>query len=447
MRRIAVGAMMAVAVLAAASPAASARQLFLNAHANVTGSVVVTWHGDPARGCAEAGLCGYRGSIALRPGTGSRLSLRVSNGRVRDGYVFFDSGDGTQSAAVRVSREENGEPSGGCIDLYRDDAAFIFGAGRGGIRVGFDGGGLTTGRCAGPPLADVLGQVPARRLSRTRLLRGGAALDFSRRVPYAAGHFSGTLTSTLRMRIGRPRVERLPYELRHPSLPPPRPTRLVRVARVHARYRVTGVAGTFSVAFKGLPAPGCDVLDGCGLAGTSEWAILRGDGTVLVEAAARVRSGDRGLSGALAAIRRGRGELSTIGFLTHAKGTTTTALSRDGGGSCRDHAGVRAPGIAGSFGSRQLVLALGGREAYPAGSDLVHVGCPGPTEGDVLRAQPIARAHLPATALARRQLVVRLRGDGRFTTPGYSGARSGSFTLGLRRQSLRVSYGHRRVAR
>ncbi|MGA2927578.1 MAG: hypothetical protein ABSG43_16595, partial [Solirubrobacteraceae bacterium] len=60
---VALAAVMAGGVAATAvgaSPAASARTLNLPKSVNLTlsGSLAITWQGDPTRGCAAEGLCG-----------------------------------------------------------------------------------------------------------------------------------------------------------------------------------------------------------------------------------------------------------------------------------------------------------------------------------------------------------------------------------------------------
>ena len=66
MRGISLGAIAATGALLAAAPA-NAHTTELLGDISATGGVTVTWHGDPARRCAAAGLCGYSGSAGLQP--------------------------------------------------------------------------------------------------------------------------------------------------------------------------------------------------------------------------------------------------------------------------------------------------------------------------------------------------------------------------------------------
>src|SRR3979409_996356 len=77
------------------APAAAA-----NEQLSTSGSIVYTWHGDPARGCAQAGVCGVRGALVIQPQGGA--------------YVFSDGRSGAalnfnqESSTVRVRDGELG---------------------------------------------------------------------------------------------------------------------------------------------------------------------------------------------------------------------------------------------------------------------------------------------------------------------------------------------------
>jgi hypothetical protein len=65
----------------------------------------------------------------------------------------------------------------------------------------------------------------------------------------------------------------------------------------------------------------------------------------------------------------------------------------------------------------------------------------------VLGRHAIATGGFPVSALARRRLLLGLRGSGRFATPGYAGTRRAGFRLDLRRRGISVSYVRHRVLR
>ena len=68
---------------------------FADESLSATGSITYTWQGDPARGCAQAGLCGVQGEMIVAPqgdtsantfrGTIKCFDLQPDSDRARDG--------------------------------------------------------------------------------------------------------------------------------------------------------------------------------------------------------------------------------------------------------------------------------------------------------------------------------------------------------------------------
>jgi hypothetical protein len=439
-----VGATVAAAVLSAAAPALARESLSGFAPLSATGAISISWHGDPARGCAAAGLCGYRGSLSVRPSEGQLQFYAGRRGfHEAFGYTNVDS-----PPVIRVQRGSEGA----CVDLASttEVEVFVRRVAPGRVRVGLANYELGPGRCAGPSLEYVVERLPKRTLPLRLLRHGRTAIALPGRRRFADGRFSGTVESTLRLRVGRVRAQRLPETGDHPR--PRRSGRRARIAEVRARYRVTGLSGKLTTSFGGLAAPFCTNLDACGVTGSSSWAILSAGGTVLVEGGALARPGDRGLSGALAAISRRKGRLrgvvATDGRLRHALGATTATVRRPGGPDCRDAHSAQAPDFSTSVAHSRIVLELGGEGGYTLGGDLVRTGCPGPRQSEVLRDGGVAHGSLPLSALRRRSLEVPLRSPvRRFRDLAYSGARRAHFTVGLRRVALRVRYRSVRLGR
>ena len=109
--RVAVAAVVA-AIAAAACPPAHADST-LNVRVRTTGVVAVVWHGDPARGCAAAGMCGVDGSVTYRPPGDIDLELDS------DGSAGFGIGE-SDPAVVRVRGTTPASAPGGCVDLLPD---------------------------------------------------------------------------------------------------------------------------------------------------------------------------------------------------------------------------------------------------------------------------------------------------------------------------------------
>src|SRR4051794_30869095 len=160
MRSLAVGAAVGAAAIFAAAPA-DARSRDFNASLSATGSIAVTWHGDHARGCDAAGLCGYRGSVSVEPVDGE---LFLGFGRRR---LLFASGDlnPESPSLTRVQRrEESGAVDTG-VDASPQDEVELTVRQRGHVaRLGLAGEPISAGRCAGPDLTDALLQVRKRQI-------------------------------------------------------------------------------------------------------------------------------------------------------------------------------------------------------------------------------------------------------------------------------------------
>jgi hypothetical protein len=430
---------MVCAAAALAVAPAEARRRELQTSLSSTGSVAVTWHGDAARGCASAGLCGYRGSTSMRPSNPGELFLTYSNGRLVDTFGTLDS---QAPSVARVQRTEADGGTGACVDVSEGREVDVFASRprNGRVRLGLGGGGLQAGRCAGPDLAGVLSRLPERRVSVSRLGYGRTTIDLSARVPFSRGRFSGTLVSTLRLHVGRPRSTRAFDDVSSP--PGSHRGRLKRVVDVHAVYRVTGFAGKLTASSHGLAAPLCTAVDSCGVSGSANWAIRSGAGAVVIDASALARRSDHGLRGALAAIRRrGSGGFVEVGTdLRQAVGTTNASVTRAGAAPCADTKSTPAPYLSSRQSRTAISLALGDPGDYVDGPDVLRTGCPGPTQSGVFARRAIATGTAPLLALAQRRIDMQLRADGQFYDGGYAGVWRSRFRLGLRRVDERVTY-------
>ena len=446
MRVIALGATLGAAALLAVTPAsAPAREV--SGPIATRGAVTITWHGDPARGCATAGLCGYRGSVSASAFGGGQYFFFVSRGRrLIDDFAFLDL---ARQPVVRV-RRAGATDDGSCLDLNRIDLLSIAStpAGVGRARIGISDLPLTTGSCAGPNLSRALARLPRRSVSLSRLGRQPVVADLAGSAPYVSGRFSGTVTSTLRLRLGREERGNLSGGgglIRGPGHPARRKVR-VRVVHFHAVYRVARFRGNLSASFGGLAGAPCAQLDACGVKGTAGWAIRTPGGNLVVVGDSLARKSDHGFRGALAAVARTDGayaEFRRPGFF----GTTTADVTRPDGVPCHDTARVLAPALGAEVSGGRLVALLGGDEAEPAGADLLRTGCPGPRDSDVLHNPGLPRGSTPLTVLANRRFGLPLFGSNRFNASGYAGSQSSYFNMTLKRRSVRIVYRHVRIAR
>jgi hypothetical protein len=429
-------ALSAAVLLASAAPAA-ARLVEVSGPLAARGTVTIAWHGDPARGCAAAGLCGYSGSVTLRPDEGDYV-FTMAGGRLLDSYAFIESYTG--APIVRVARTEPGTDGGACVDSMSGTSIDlnIARAGRNRLRLGLDEEGLSAGRCAGPDLGGLLTKLPHRTRTLSRIVAGRARVaDFSGDAAFSKGRFSGTIRSTLR--VGFRKGDAGTPDFGSPRAPSRR--RLVRVADVHAVYRVVTLEGAVSTSFAGLTDPPCADLDACGVSGSSSWAVRSGRGRFAFDATARARRGDRGVHGALAAVRRGPASVFGDGDLSRSVGTTTADVSRAGGTACHDTVRAFSAGVSAYNEPRtRLRFEFAGEDAAPSPTDLLRTGCPGPREEDVLGFGSPAAGSVSMQAFGRQAVTARMRGSGRFERSAYSGTHSSDLTLGLRLVSIHASY-------
>ncbi len=435
------GAVLGLAATFAAAPA-EARGRDLTAGVSATGSVSVTWHGDRARGCAAAGLCGYRGSASAAPVDGQIYLIAGRHGRVSG----FGSISEESASLTRVERRETSGEGDTCVDgLPANELDVILRRGRrGAASLSLGGVSVAAGRCAGPDLSGL--KLPRGRISLATLRRGAATVDMSGRVPFHSGRFSGRLVSTVRLHVGRMRDAGTIVE-REPRRRTPR--RLARVVNLHAVYRVTGLAGRFGASFRALAAPACSGVDACGVSGAAEWAIPSSGGTVLIEAGAIARSSDHGWSGLVPAIRRrgSRGFVYSYAELRHGAGVTHARVERSGGASCHDSHSVLPPYLETRSTRRGVRFVLGSGRIFPQGPDLLRAGCPGPTQATVIRRRAVAVGRLPLAAITARRIEFPLSGGGSFDDGAYRGAWQSRFSLRLERVKARLTYRLRRVER
>ena len=404
---------------------------------STTGAITVTWHGDRARGCAAAGLCGYRGSTLARV-TDGQFQLLFRKGRLRFGFAEVFG----PAPVARVRRTEGTGEGGGCVDLAPEtplEMTTSRARTSSSVRIGFIESGLSAGRCAGPDVSLALSQLPRHAIAISRLTHPGSMVDLSGSAPFRAGRFSGTVRSTIKARV-RPPAEPLLAPGDRPPPPPRASGPLVRLVDVLVRYRVTGLSGKVSTTFGGLRGPFCASLDSCGVAGTANWAILSAGGSLLIDGEARARPAEHGLRDALVAIRRQPGFINTQGSLRHALGATAATVVRPDGIACHDSQTVLAPDLVTNYDDGAMKFALGGEGEYYPSHDVLRTGCPGPMESDVLGRGAVASGSIPGAAIGRRRLRVAMTGAGRFGGAGYSGSHRSGFTLTLRREAVHYSY-------
>lgn len=265
----------AAATALAAAGAASAAAAVTPVATSLTGSIAVSWQGDPARGCAAAGLCGVSGTASGTVPDRNDLGQLV----VLPGLSGADDVTLAADVGVRVVRP-GGATCSDVLGLVTGGGPRVLPA-RGGVRI-VDGtealgefptapGLLDAGHCAGPVAGDLAGLLPSAFVPEAQL-RKGTVISLATNRAFGAGPFSGTMSSTLRLGLrldpgARQNVAPTVARSRGRSGP---------TATIERRFAIVASRGGLVTTFAGAPAPLCAPLDACGLSGTITLADLRG---------------------------------------------------------------------------------------------------------------------------------------------------------------------------
>lgn len=264
----------ALAVLAVAAVPADAQ--FRPAPLRATGAITVTWQGSPARGCASGAPCDVVGN-ALLP-----LAFRgeiIAFSRDQFFADFFHQ----RSPVVRV-RRRGSDPAGPvCVDAggradFGGPVLTVEPAQSGRVTIAFQPR-FDAGRCAGPLAADVRPALPRVTVDADSLRRGARTISLRGSRRFAAGPFTGTVASTVVLRVGTPRVGRS-FGVSQPRRARRRGVRRTeRLDALRLTYDVTA-RGTLTASFRGLASPECELLDACGLSGSVVSARAAGGSVV-----------------------------------------------------------------------------------------------------------------------------------------------------------------------
>jgi hypothetical protein len=410
----------------------------------LTGALTVAWTGDPAHGCAAAGLCGVSGSLEMAQRD------EASSGS-SGGTPPLELSD--QSAVARVQTTAPDGTVTGCADLVPVDFFLTVRKTRGGPRATFDPSDAlaapSSGRCAGPTATDIGAmRLPARQL-------GSRGYDLSGQTSFAAGPFEVTAISTVRAHftygnqggLGGLGVLSGGFGGGGPPQHPPAPHTALQESAV-TRYRVTGVSGALDTDFAGVAPPLCDGLGACGATGSLTQTIST-HGTVIF-AGTRLVSRRVGLSGALADLRRGRLLLFDTFGVRPIHETVAETLSQSDGASCTDTSSLELapPPFTGPHRRvDELALPAAVGDLGFGSLDPFRTRCPGPSAADVVgtRGASVATATVTAGELGDRHLSIVFRPRAAFSGPDYSGRRTGSVVVSM--TLVRRSGGTRRVKR
>jgi hypothetical protein len=391
---------------------------------NISGSLVVSFHGDQATGCAARGLCGYSGVVEWRPeangATGSLEILKVrDHGRVSYAAELYVSGYPGNAAVLSsvVRRDVAGQPQGTCADASSQRGFSSFPVHGDQITVRLVGGdsSLLSTRCAGPLDTDIAPLLPAPSLSLRAALRGHRVVDLRATHSFGAGGFAGTVHSTL--------VLHLRDVYSNGANGPSSGGQRFRV--VTESLTLVKLTGGITALVRGTANPDvCLLLDSCGLQGTFAIQPQPRSGTGELVVYGPARRPYRDFLAALGLNRHGRaGGLFVYGTVDLTAGGVGTADFMQSG-ECRDSAPLGAGYVAFQPGAKLVTASYS-----PTGS--LRVRCPGPELGQ--QVGYLADGTIPLRALAARVFSFSLTPEPTFSDDGYAGRQTGTLSITLRR--------------
>ena len=452
MRLVRLTALIAVtAVVVAGAATDSARAVSIPVE--VAGSVQVEFTSTAGAGCElRCGPTGsVSGSLAWDPGAQADLEVterRAGARRELDASLFFLGGPGQDAptTTAHVVRDAAGGAPAVCSDARVNDLTFLdFSAGSPShvearlLKGGPDDSNLFRTRCGGPLEHDLVGALPTAKLDLATFTRGRATVDLSGTRQFAAHGFTGTVRSSIELRLGRFATDLPPpLEVTSRRLPGYAPRSVV------ATYRIEQVAGSIETSFTGgAEPPLCNPLDSCGAFGTVRLSpmVSAGRATFVSYGPARRVSG-RELRAALG-LRRGPrvGGVTASGVADWGRdgGTLSESFTGGDGTVCKDTVPLPSGFMSFWVGPRRVFATYGRSSA--AGPDLLRTHCPGPSILDAAQDHPLATGSVPRSSFGKSRVAITLTRGRAFDSEPYAGETGASLTIVLRRVAVRERLG------
>jgi hypothetical protein len=386
----------------------------------VSGQVVVTFS-PAASGCAALDACGYSGTEISRPGAQADVQVTTYVRRHRPGADFELSFTDFSNPNVLTYTGVHSAQGGTCVDETQDVGGASASGTPGHVRITLAMPGTST-RCAGPLPSDLLAAMPTLTISPRQLLRGPTVLDFHSVRTFTAHGFTGTVTSTVVVRLGRARAQ---SQLLPPGLPRP-PEQ--RTREVTLPLSLTSARGALVAGFTGSSDTNvCLLLDSCGIVGTVTMtpspAIGTAQGSLFATGPAKRPLRDFLTAMGLASGGRPAG-IQAFGIIVWDDRGAASARLTQNGQHCADTAplgyGFAVVGIARA---RVIALYAPGYDYLGLGNPSVRTRCPGPTMTNPAQIQGAA----PLSVMHRRSFTIAL-------SPAQSSAEDDGYIVALHGQ-------------
>jgi len=419
-----------VSVFAVGTAAAGARITFVDIPVRATGTLSVVFQGDPPNGCV-AGACSLSGAVSWSPAPAGELFVIATRLHHRTTYqaeLNFEPGfgypfgePGYTTARVNWTPIAGGSGGSTCADAVAGDQALTPVVRGTRLLLSLpQGPDLLETRCGGPLASDLTAAVPQLSLPIRQILRGQRTLDLSTTGSFAAHGFSGSVSSTITLALGRPQDQgQVPSTVSTT-------TRRYREVDLRVRAHLGGVA---PIQLAGDADQGsCEPLGACGLSG-SETVSPDVTQTADLIATAPVTRPARDLLAALGLVRTGstRG-IGAFNLMDWQSGGTLQANLQEGALTCTDTAPLGPGEILFQREGARLDVAYGESGDLGVGSSL-RTRCPGPfgPQG------ALATGSIPLRDLARHTITIRLTRGLSYIDDGYTATARPDLTLTLTR--------------
>jgi hypothetical protein len=277
--------------------------------------------------------------------------------------------------------------------------------------------------------------MPSVTLGRALLMKGHTTIDLSATRPFAAHGFAGTVRSSVKLRLGRPREEPSEQELTESGEPPPSAPRTVI-----AVYDIEEVSGSIVTAFTGGTERSlCDPLDACGTSGVVRLSpfVSTGRATFVAYGPARRVSGHdlRAALGLSPGPVAPHINASGVADWSRDSGSVVESFTDSDGTACSDTVPLAGGFMTFYVGPRRVFASYG--RGSGAGPDLLRTHCPGPSILDAAQNSPLATGKVPRREFRKRRVVITLSRGRPFASEPYAGESRPALKVVLRRVRVR----------
>ena len=401
--RVAIAAVVAAVVAMSSAPARADDSL--NVRVRTTGVIAVIWHGDPRADAPNGNV--RRRRLRHLPPIGE-IDLELNS----DGSTGFGLAE-PEPAIVRVRRTSPGSAAGGCTDLLpMDIATHVDDVTEGQLTFVFQASACRAAAARDRARRPRPGPPPSLH-HHPRIAQRARTLDLTGRTPFIAGSFSGTVISTVYIRLKRAQVTQHQSSNRSSDW-----VRIdfdrgaaCRFAGLLLSYRLQPLGGSIVSEFAGLHSPACQVLDACGVRGRSTLELKSDAGEMQILAVRRRGKRKPSVGSMLGAVRRGGLRAEGFAYFPRMTARVSEQVTLADGQTCTDSVFADAPDVQVRRGAGRMAIVL------TSAGDSVRTRCPGPTEDDATHTEVLARASFALRDVGRRVLPLGLGTPRTFSAP------------------------------